>query len=129
MSNTETKKQITKLVINNSIKNNIPTIIFLSTISSTDLMKNIISTLLNKPYETDKFTPKDWQKLSDIITLLSKIPVLTKDSASIKIMVNQAKDFITSMEKRKGLIIFNTSKTDTIKKLEYGNNIVIKIID
>lgn len=112
MPDNSAKDRITELVISQTIKKNIPTLLLLSEISGTELVKTVISILLKKPYDEDLFTSQDWDKLSDIMLKLSEIPLVIKEITDIKLSVKQAEDFFSNITKSNGLVIINCSETD-----------------
>lgn len=112
MPDNNTKDRITELVISQTVKKNIPTLLLLSEISGTELVKTVISILLKKPYDEDLFTSQDWDKLSDIMLKLSEIPLVIKEITDIKLSVKQAEDFFSNITKSNGLVIINCSETD-----------------
>ena len=122
MPDNSAKDRITELVISQTVKKNIPTLLLLSEISGTELVKTVISILLKKPYDEDLFTSQDWDKLSDIMLKLSEIPLVIKEITDIKLSVKQAEDFFSNITKSNGLVIINCSETD------YPNFSVIKNI-
>lgn len=112
MPDNNTKDRITELVISQTVKKNIPTLLLLSEISGTELVKTVISILLKKPYDEELFTSQDWDKLSDIMLKLSEIPLVIKEITDIKLSVKQAEDFFSNITKSNGLVIINCSETD-----------------
>lgn len=112
MPDNSTKDRITELVISQTVKKNIPTLLLLSEISGSELVKTVISILLKKPYDEDLFTSQDWDKLSDIMLKLSEIPLVIKEITDIKLSVKQAEDFFSNITKSNGLVIVNCNTTD-----------------
>ena len=71
-------KKLVESVILNTVEKNIPTIVFLSKIDEVDFIKSVISALLKKEYDENKFTPEDWNELADIMLKLGNIPLVIK---------------------------------------------------
>ena len=101
--------KITDLVIQQTIRQRIPTIVFLSDITSSELIKNIISRLCgskNDIFGDTLSTP--WAKVADIMEELAEIPLLVREISDTDKMHTDAEGFIGEMKKNKGLVIINS---------------------
>lgn len=120
--------QITDLVIQQTIGQRIPTIVFLSDITSSELIKNIISKLCgskNDIFEDSLSTP--WEKVAGIMKELAEIPLLVKENSDIDEMHTDVEYFIEKMNKKQGFVIINSEHVQA-KQFTTKENISIMFL-
>ena len=127
MADNNILKQITDLVIQQTVNKKIPTVVFLSEeVTKSDLFKNIAIRLTgNDEIFSDSFTP--WQLISDIMLKLAEIPLLLKETSDIKDIQSETENFIKSLDKDKGLVIID-SKDDIFTSVPFTKKENISII-
>lgn len=118
---------IVDIILNKTIKENIPTVVFLSNIKETDIVKRLFSIKTQKEYKEEKFTPYDWSKLADTMLKLANIPLVIKQIDSVKNTFNKIYDFNAELKKSIGLVIIECGEYD-FSKIENTKNIVVNII-
>lgn len=120
-------KKLVKLVILNTVEKNIPTLVFLSEIDEVDLIKSVISILLKKEYDENKFTFEDWNELVDIILKLGNIPLVIKMVDSVEKTIEQINNFSTELKDNKGYVIIECTDDD-FNNLKNNQNLIVEII-
>jgi len=104
--------KITDIVIQQTVNQKIPTVIFLSNIDKGSLLKNVISKLYGSDeniFADYSFTP--WEKVAEIMRNLAEIPLLLKETFDINEIKIETENFINGMEGRKGLVIINLKES------------------
>jgi len=102
--------KITDLVINNTIKNHIPTVIVISNIEKEDLIKNFICKIRGCEYDETVFTPDDWIEVARLTQELAKIPVHIEKTEKVCDAENKISEFIKELDGNKGIVIINSGK-------------------
>jgi len=120
-------KKLVESVILNTVEKNIPTIVFLSEIDEVVFIKSIISTLLKKEYDENKFTPEDWNKLADIMLKLGNIPLVIKMNDSVEKTIEHINNFSTELKDNNGYVVIEY-KNNNFSDLNDKKNIVVEII-
>ena len=121
--------KITDIVIQQTVNQKIPTVIFLSDIDKGSLLKNVISKLYGSDeniFADYSFTP--WEKVAEIMRNLAEIPLLLKETFDIKEIKTGTKNFIAGMEGEKGLVIINSKEKISATDFTTDENIIIMII-
>ena len=128
MADNNILKQITDVVIQQTVNKKIPTVVFLSEdLSKEDLIKNVIKILKGGIYDENAFSSEDWQLISDIMLKLAEIPLLLKETSDIKDIQSETENFIKSLDKNKGLVIID-SKDDIFTSVPFTKKENISII-
>ena len=120
-------EKLVKSVILNTIEKNIPTIVFLSETDEVIFIKSVISTLLKKEYDENKFTPEDWNEIADIMLKLGNIPLVIKMIDSVENIIEYINNFSTELKDNKGYVIIEYEKND-LPKLKNYQNLIIEFI-
>ena len=118
--------QITDIVIQQTIKKKIPTVVFLSSIDKGSLVRNIIWSIKDGNKNENTFTSDDWEKIAEIIQKLAEIPLLLKETSDINEIKKDTENFIAEMNNRKGLVIINLE--EKISETEFTTDKNISII-
>ena len=103
--------KITDMVIQQTVNQKIPTVIFLSDIDKGSLLKNVISKLYGSDeniFADYSFTP--WEKIAEIMRNLAEIPLLLKETSDISEIKTETENFIANMAEKRGLIIINSKE-------------------
>ena len=74
--------KITDIIIEKTVKQKIPTVVFMS-IKKADLVKNLFWTLKSGNKDESTFTEEDWNQVAEIMKQLSDIPLLLKETTDI----------------------------------------------
>ncbi len=117
--------KITDIVIQQTIGQKIPTVIFLSDIDKGSLVKNIIWSIKGGTQEEDKFLSDDWQKVAEIMQTLAEVPLLLKETSDINEIKVETENFIKEINKGKGVVIINAKGVQTNQFLSKDNISVI----
>lgn len=124
-------KRITDIVIQQTIGQKIPTVIFLSDIDKGSLLKNVISKLYGSDeniFADYSFTP--WEKVAEIMRNLAEIPLLLKETSDLNEIKTETESFIAGMEGKKGLVIINLKENVSEQKFNTDKeNIQIIVIN
>lgn len=99
--------QITNLVLQRTIRQKTPTVIFLTGVEKSDLIKNIIRSVKDGNRNEETFTSDDWKEVSDIMWNLAEIPLLVKETSDYNEIKSETEIFIKEMNHSKGLVIIN----------------------
>lgn len=100
-------KTITDIVIEKTVNQRIPTVVFLSDIDKGSLVKNIIWSIKGGNQEEEKFLSDDWQKVAEIMQTLAEVPLLLKETSDINEIKSETENFIREINKGNGAIIIN----------------------
>ena len=117
--------KITDIVIQQTIGQKIPTVLFLSDIDKGSLVKNIIWSIKGGTQEEDKFLSDDWQKVAEIMQTLAEVPLLLKETSDINEIKVETENFIKEINKGKGVVIINAEGAQTNQFLSKDNISVI----
>ena len=120
--------KITDIVIQQTVNQKIPTVIFLSDIDKGSLLKNVISKLYGSDeniFADYSFTP--WEKVAEIMRNLAEIPLLLKETSDINEIKAVTENFIKEINKVKGAVIINV-KGIQVKDFTTRENISIIIL-
>lgn len=117
--------KITDIVIQQTIGQKIPTVIFLSDIDKGSLVKNIIWSLKGGTQDEDKFLSDDWEKVAEIMQNLAEVPLLLKETSDINEIKVETENFIKEINKGKGVVIINAKGAQTNQFLSKDNISVI----
>ncbi len=120
-------EKLVKSVILNTVEKNIPTIVFLSEIDEVVFIKSVISTLLKKEYDENKFTPEDWNELADIMLKLGNIPLVIKMIDSVEKTIEHINNFSTELKDNNGYVVIEY-ENNNFSDLNDKKNIVVEII-
>ena len=120
-------KTITDIVIENTVNQRIPTVVFLSDIDKGGLVKNIIWSIKGGNQEEEKFLSDDWQKVAEIMQTLAEVPLLLKETSDLKEIKTETENFIKEINKGKGAVIIN-AKGIQVKDFTTKENISIIIL-
>ena len=118
--------KITDIVIQQTIKQKIPTVVFLSNIDKGSLVRNIIWSIKDGNKNENTFTSDDWERIAEIMQKLAEIPLLLKETSDINVIRNDTENFIAEMDNRKGLVIINLE--EKISETEFTTDKNISII-
>ena len=118
-------KTITDIVIEETVNQRIPTVVFLSDIDKGSLVKNIIWSIKGGNQEEEKFLSDDWQKVAEIMQNLAEIPLLLKETSDINEIKVETENFIKEINKGKGVVIINAKGAQTNQFLSKDNISVI----
>ena len=127
MADNDLITQITDIVIQQTINQKIPTVVFLSDIGKNDFVKNLFWTIKGGNKDTSTFTPDDWKEVANIMTELSEIPLLLQETTNIDEMRTNAECFINEINKGKRLIII-ASKDNIFTDIPFTKKENISII-
>lgn len=128
MADNDLITQITNIIIEQTINEKIPTVVFLSDIEKRVLVKNLFGTIKGGNRNTETFTQEEWKEISNIMEELAEIPLLLKEINNINKLKEDTENFIVSMEGRKGLVIINSKENISDKNFTTNENISIMII-
>ena len=117
--------KITDIVIQQTIGQKIPTVIFLSDIDKGSLVKNIIWSIKGGTQDEDKFLSDDWQRVAEIMQTLAEVPLLLKETSDINEIKVETENFIKEINKGKGVVIINAKGAQTNQFLSKDNISVI----
>ena len=117
--------KITDIVIQQTIGQKIPTVIFLSDIDKGSLVKNIIWSIKGGTQDEDKFLSDDWEKVAEIMQNLAEIPLLLKETSDINEIKVETENFIKEINKGMGIVIINADGFQTNQFLSKDNITVI----
>ena len=120
-------KTITDIVIENTVNQRIPTVVFLSDIDKGGLVKNIIWSIKGGNQEEEKFLSDDWQKVAEIMQTLAEVPLLLKETSDLNEIKTETENFIKEINKGKGAVIIN-AKGIQMKDFTTKENISIIIL-
>ena len=118
-------KTITDIVIEKTVNQRIPTVVFLSDIDKGSLVKNIIWSIKGGNQEEEKFLSDDWEKVAEIMQNLAEIPLLLKETSDIGEIKTETENFIKEINKGKGVVIINAEGTQANQFLSKDNISVI----
>lgn len=118
-------KTITDIVIEETVNQRIPTVVFLSDIDKGSLVKNIIWSIKGGNQEEEKFLSDDWQKVAEIMQNLAEIPLLLKETSDINEIKVETENFIKEINKGKGVVIINAKGAQSNQFLSKDNISVI----
>ena len=117
--------RITKLIIEQTISQNLPTVVFLSVNEKGDLVKEIIRNLKGGTQDENDYTPEDWMRVAQIMEQLAEIPLLIKKTSDKNYILTETKTFIKGMSGQKGLVIIDSEESILAKEFTIGENISI----
>ena len=120
---------ITDIVIQQTVNQKIPTVVFLSCVDRGALVKNIIWTLKGGSKDENSFTPDDWTKTAEVMQLLAEIPLIVDEIIDIEVTKNKINDFINELKNSKGLVIINSDKIYTQEFTISENTHIIVVND
>ena len=120
--------KITDIIIEKTVKQKIPTVVFMS-IKREDLVKNLFWTLKSGNKDESTFTQDDWKEVAKIMKQLSDIPLLLKETADANYIKTETQTFITGMDGRKGLVIISSKEKISEKDFTKKDNISVTIIN
>jgi hypothetical protein len=120
--------KITDIIIQQTVNQKIPTVIFLSNIDKGSLVKNIIWTIKDGNRDEKDFTSNDWEQVAEIMRTLAEIPLLLKETFDIKEIKTETENFIAGMEGRKGLVIINSKEKISAAEFTAGKNISVIVL-
>lgn len=118
---------ITDIVVEKTIKQKIPTVVFLSHIDKGSLVKNIIWSIKDGNKNENTFTSDDWEKIAKIMQNLAEIPLLLKVTSDINDIQKETENFINEMNKRTGIVIIDSDNIQT-KDFTTKKNISIIVV-
>ena len=121
-------KTITDIVIEKTVNQRIPTVVFLSDIDKGSLVKNIIWSIKGGNQEEEKFLSDDWQKVAEIMQTLAEVPLLLKETSDLNEIKTETENFIKEFNKDKGAVIIN-AKGIQVKDFTMKENISIIVLD
>ena len=121
-------KTITDIVIEKTVNQRIPTVVFLSDIDKGGLVKNIIWSIKGGNQEEEKFLSDDWQKVAEIMQTLAEVPLLLKETSDISEIKTETENFIKEINKSKGAVIIN-AKGIQVEDFTTKENISIIVLD
>ena len=122
--------KITDIIIEKTVKQKIPTIVFLSNVDKGTLVKNLLSKLCGYNediFATPSFTP--WTKTAEVMQKLAEIPLLVDEIIDIEVTKNKINDFINELKNSKGLVIINSDKIYTQEFTISENTSIIVVND
>lgn len=119
---------ITVVVIEKTVNQKIPTVVFLSDIDKGGLVKNIIWSIKGGNQEEDKFLSDDWQKVAEIMQTLAEVPLLLKETSDLNEIKKETENFIKEINKSKGAVIIN-AKGIQVEDFTTKENISIIVLD
>ena len=119
--------KITDIIIEKTVKQKIPTVVFMS-IKKEDLVKNIFRTLKSGNKDENSFTQDDWNQVAEIMKQLSDIPLLLKETTDVNYIKTETQTFITGMDGRNGMVIINSKEDISATEFTTGKNISIIIL-
>ena len=125
MADNDLITKITDIVIQQTVNQKIPTVVFLSSVDKGALVKNIIWTLKGGSKDENSFTPDDWSKTAEVMQQLAEIPLIVDEIIEIEVTKNKIIDFINELKTSKGLVVINSDK---IKAQEFTTTENISII-
>ena len=117
--------RITELIIEQTISQNLPTVVFLSVNEKGDLVKEIIRNLKGGTQDENDYTPEDWMRVAQIMEQLAEIPLLIKKTSDKNYILTETKTFIKGMSGQKGLVIIDSEESILAKEFTIGENISI----
>lgn len=120
--------KITDIIIEKTVKQKIPTVVFMS-IKKADLVKNLFWTLKCGNKDESTFTEEDWNQVAEIMKQLSDIPLLLKETHEVDDIKKETETFITGMDGRKGLVIINSKENISDKDFTRKDNISVIVIN
>ena len=120
--------KITDIIIEKTVKQKIPTVVFMS-IKREDLVKNLFWTLKSGNKDEITFTEEDWNQVAEIMKQLSDIPLLLKETSEVNDIKNETETFITGMDGRKGLVIIHSKENISEKDFSIKDNISVIVIN
>ncbi len=120
--------KITDIIIEKTVKQKIPTVVFMS-IKKADLVKNLFWTLKSGNKDESTFTEEDWNQVAEIMRNLAEIPLLLKETADANYIKTETQTFITGMDGRKGLVIINSKENISEKDFSIKDNISVIVIN
>ena len=109
MADNDLIAQITDIIIEQTVNQKIPTVVFIA-IKKEDLVKNLFWTLKEGNKNESTFTQEDWKQVAEIMQQLSNIPLLLKETIDINYIKTETQTFIAGMEGKKGLVIINSKE-------------------
>ena len=118
---------ITDIVVEKTIKQKIPTVVFLYHIDKGSLVKNIIWSIKDGNKNENTFTSDDWEKIAKIMQNLAEIPLLLKVTSDINDIQKETENFINEMNKRTGIVIIDSDNIQT-KDFTTKKNISIIVV-
>ena len=118
---------ITDIVVEKTIKQKIPTVVFMS-IKKEDLVKNLFWTLKSGNKDENSFTQEDWNQVAEIMKQLSDIPLLLKETTDVNYIKSETQTFITGMEGRNGLVIIHSQENISKQYFTVSKNVSIMIL-
>ena len=121
-------KTITDIVIEKTVNQRIPTVVFLSDIDKGGLVKNIIWSIKGGNQEEEKFLSDDWQKVAEIMQTLAEVPLLLKETSDLNEIKTETENFIKEINKGKGAVIIN-AKGIQVEDFTTKENISIIVLD
>ena len=120
--------KITDIIIKETVKQKIPTVVFMS-VKREDLVKNLFWTLKSGNKDESTFTEEDWKQVAEIMKQLSDIPLLLKETADVNYIKTETQTFITGMDGRKGLVIIHSKENISEKDFSIKDNISVIVIN
>ena len=120
--------KITDIIIEKTVKQKIPTVVFMS-VKREDLVKNLFWTLKSGNKDENTFTEEDWNQVAEIMKQLSDIPLLLKETTDVNYIKTETQTFITGMDGRKGLVIINSKEKISEKDFTKRDNISVIVIN
>ena len=119
--------KITDIIIEKTVKQKIPTVVFMS-VKREDLVKNLFWTLKSGNKDENSFTQEDWNQVAEIMKQLSDIPLLLKETHEVDDIKKETQTFITGMEGKKGLVIIHSKENISDKDFTTTENVSIIVL-
>lgn len=119
--------KITDIIIEKTVKQKIPTVVFMS-IKKEDLVKNLFWTIKSGNKDESTFTQEDWNEVAEIMKQLSDIPLLLKETTDVNYIKTETQTFITGMDGRNGMVIINSKEDISATEFTTSEKISIMII-
>nr|MCR5265928.1 hypothetical protein [Cyanobacteria bacterium RUI128] len=118
----------TNIILGQTIKDKIPTVVFLSDISISDLTKDVFGKLTkHESFTMESLTPKELLQVAEIMMSLTEIPLIMKEVKDFECTKKQISEFVKELGENKGIIILNCNQynSETLPKCTGNISIIL----